>query len=212
MHLLDGNVGEPLSPDGVPEPPRAGSRCDNWSVLPEPISPEELADAYWGNYQRRQALDQAREPRPYDPAAGDKIVAEGDGWKLIEHKRRDDEPDEPKTGLEWGWEMVNCIASGDTWDDDCDAREEERDVRLAPTIDRLELLELLAERAPDDDAVGFLGADALEDYLDNRPDVDRVDEAAQRSERFGRALAGAWYDRKLSPDDVARLRRFGGRG
>jgi hypothetical protein len=130
--------------------------------------------------------------------------------RVVSVRRRDDEPE---TGLEWGWEMVNCIASGDTWDDDYDAREEEREARLAPTIDCLELLELLAERAPDDDdALGFLGADALEDYLGNHPDVDRVDEAAQRSERFRQALAGAWYDSKPLPEDVARLRRFGGRG
>jgi hypothetical protein len=76
----------------------------------------------------------------------------------------------------------------------------------------LSCLELLAERAPDDDAVGFLGADALEDYLETHPDVARVEEVAQRSERFRLALAGAPYDRKLPPEDVARLRRFGGKG
>ena len=188
-----------------------GRHCHNLCMPPESVSPEELADAYWGNHQRREAQDEAREPRPYDPEAGDRIVAEGDGWNLVAQKRRDDEPEEPRTGLEWGWEMVNCIASGGKWDDVWDAREEGRAVRLAPAIDRLELLELLAERAPDDDAVGFLGADALEDYLGSNPDVARVERAAQRSERFRLALAGSWFDRKLPPEDVARLRRFGGR-
>jgi len=131
---------------------------------------------------------------------------------VIAHKRLDDEPDEPETGLEWGWAMVNCIAHAETWDDVYDAQEEGRPVRLAPAIDRLELLELLAERAPDDDAVGFLGADALEDYLETYPDVARLEEAAQRNERFRLALAAAWYDRKLPSEDVARLRRFGGKG
>ena len=65
-----------------------------------------------------------------------------------------------------------------------DAQQEEREVRFAPEIDRLELLELLAERAPNDKAVGFLGADALEQYLEYQPDVARVEQAAQRSERF----------------------------
>jgi hypothetical protein len=178
---------------------------------PESISPEELAAAYWGNYERRQAIDEARAPRPYDPEAGDEIVVEGDGWQVISHKRREGEPEEPATGLEWAWEMVNCLACDETWEDH-GAQEEEREARLAPAIDRLELLELLAERAPDDGARGFLGADAVEDYLENRPDLDRVEAAAEHSQRFRLALAGAWYDRKLPPDDVARLRRFGGRG
>jgi hypothetical protein len=52
----------------------------------------------------------------------------------------------------------------------------------------------------------------LEGYLGKCPDVDRVDGAAQRSERFRRALAGAWYDSKLPLEDVSRLRRFGARG
>jgi hypothetical protein len=181
-------------------------------VSSESISPEEIADAYWGGYERRQALDKAREPRPYDPAAGDKILVEGDGWRVVKRKRRDDERDEPETGLEWGWSMVEHIASGEPWDDAWDAQEEGRAIRLAPAIDRLELLELLAERAPDDDAVGYLGADALELYLESNPDVTRVEQAAQRSERFRVALACAWYDSNLPPDDVARLRRFGGRG
>lgn len=178
---------------------------------PESVSPGELADAYWGNYERRRALDEAREPQPYDPAAGDKIVVEAEGWRVIARKRRAGEPDEPETGLEWGWEMVNCIARAETWDDVYDAGEEGRPVRLAPAIDRLELLELLAERARDDGAVAFLGADALEDYLETGPDVGRIEKAAQRSDRFRLALAGAWYDRKLPPEDVARLKRFGSR-
>jgi hypothetical protein len=83
-------------------------------VPPESVSPEELADAYWGNYERRQALEKARGSRPYEAAAGDKIVVEREGWRVIAHKRGDDEPDEPETGLEWGWAMVNCIAHGET--------------------------------------------------------------------------------------------------
>jgi len=156
---------------------------------------------------RSASLDAAREPRPYDPASVDEIVAERDSWQLIAPNRGPDEPDEPKTGLEWGWEMVNCIAFGDMWSDDY-ASEEERQARFAPTIDRLELLELLAERAPNDDSAGSLGADALEDYLAHQPDVDRVENAAQRSERVRVALAGAWYDSKLPPEDAARLATF----
>jgi hypothetical protein len=185
-------------------------------VSPESVSPEELSDAYWGNYQRREALDEAREPRPYDPEAGDRIVAEGDGWNLVAQKRREDEPDEPRTGLEWGSEMVECIASGGKWDDVWDAREEERAERVAPSIDRIELLALLAERAPDDDALGHLGAGAIYSYLGGNPDVAGIEEAARRSRRLRAALSfcirtSSVYEH-LAPEDVARLRRVGGAG
>jgi hypothetical protein len=101
-------------------------------------------------------------------------------------------------GLEWAWAMVECIVSGATWDDVGDAQHEGRAARLAPAIERLELLETLAERAPDDDAVGFLGADALQDYLGSNPDVAGVERAAQRSERFRLALASTGRRRGAS--------------
>ncbi len=132
-------------------------------------------DAYWGDHERSRSAESSRDPRPGGLDAGEKVVAEGAGWRLVARRRPDDEP---QTGLEWGWAMGECIVSGETWDGVWDAREEGRAVRLAPAIDRLELLELLAERAPDDDAVGFLGADALEEYLGSNPDVARVEQAA----------------------------------
>jgi hypothetical protein len=178
-------------------------------VPSELVTPGQLVHAYWGHYERGKAIDGAREPRPYDPAAGDTVLVEGDGWRVIQHKRSDDEPDEPETGLEWGYDMVDCIAASRVWDDEYEAREEGREQRVPPMIERLELLELLAERAPDEKALGYLGAGALEDYLGVSPDVDRVEQAALRNERFRVALTGAWFDRKLSPDDAKRLRRFG---
>jgi hypothetical protein len=153
-------------------------------VSPEFVSPGDLADAYWGNYERRQSLERARAPRPAGLDADEKMILERPGLRLVAVRRPDDTP---QTGLEWGWAMVDCIATGETWEDDAwDAQQEGRAVRLAPAIDRLELL---AERAPDDDAAGFLGADALENYLESNPDVARVEQAAQRSERFRLALA-----------------------
>jgi hypothetical protein len=142
-------------------------------VPPESVTPDQLADAYWGHYQRSKAIEGAREPRPYDPAAGDTVLVEGDGWRVIQHMRSDDEPGEPETGLEWGYGMVDCIAASRVWDGEYEAREEGREPRVPPIIDRLELLELLAERAPDEEALGCLGAGALEDYLGAAPDVDR---------------------------------------
>lgn len=88
--------------------------------------------------------------------ADEKVILERADFRVVAVRRPDDEP---RTGLEWGWAMVNCIATGETWHDVYDAQEDGRVVRLAPAIDRIELLEMLAERAPDDDAVSFLGAD-----------------------------------------------------
>jgi hypothetical protein len=174
------------------------------------VSPEDLADAYGGNYERRQSLERSRARRPAGLDADKKVILEGPGLRVVAVRHQDDEP---QTGLQWGWAMVDCIATGETWEDDAwDAQQEGRAVRFAPAIDRLELLELLAEQAPDDDAARFLGADALENYLGSNPDVARVERAAQRSERFRLALAAAWFDSKLAPEDVTRLRRFGGRG
>jgi hypothetical protein len=106
-----------------------------------------------------------------------------DGWRVTAQKRSDDAPDEPETGLEWAWEMVHLLARGEPREDPY-AAEERREPRLVPVIDRFALLELLAERAPDDDALGFLGADALQEYLGSSPDVARVEQTAQRNEVF----------------------------
>jgi hypothetical protein len=115
--------------------------------------------------------------------------------------------------LFWAWEMAQELSQARPWDDGFESRWEERPERVAPAMDRLELIELLAERAPDaDGALAYLGAGPVENYLENDPDIARVDEAARRSERFRIALTMAWFDRKLPPQDVARLRRFGGEG
>src|SRR5437870_2497279 len=44
----------------------------------------------------------------------------------------------------WAWGMVDAIVCGRTWDD-WDAEEERREPRLPPTIERLALIEFLAE-------------------------------------------------------------------
>jgi hypothetical protein len=46
----------------------------------------------------------------------------------------------------------------------------------------------------------------------SNPDVARVEQTAQRSERFRHALACAWFEGDLPPQDAARLRRLAGRG
>jgi hypothetical protein len=179
-------------------------------MSPELVPTEELADAYWAHWKLREALEDAREPRPHDPAAGDRIIAEGDGFQLIQHKRRPGEPDEPETGLGWAWDMAEAIASGHPWID-YDASEEGRPERATPPVDPVAFLVLLAERAPAglDDPLGTLGADLIWTYLFNKPDIAAVEQAARRSEPFRQALSSTWYDDLVSPDDAARLRKLG---
>jgi hypothetical protein len=146
---------------------------------------------------------------PHDVTLDELADAYWENWLLADSTDRSERL--RKDEVFWAFRMVECIVCGETWDDDWDADREGREPRAAPRIDRLALIEFLAERAPNEDALGFLGADALEDYLGHDPDVERVDEAARRDSRFRLALVNAWYDKKLAPQDVARLRRFGGR-
>ena len=79
-----------------------------------------------------------------------------------------------------------------------------------PVVAPVELMCKLAERAPDDKALVYLGAGPVEIYLRlPNPDVDAVERAARRSERFRAALRSAWFDENLPGADAERLRRFG---
>lgn len=112
--------------------------------------------------------------------------------------------------LVWAWEMTEAIAQTQAWEDQADPRRARRAERVAPAIDRVELIELLAERSTGTDAaLAYLGAGPVEGYLHANPDIARVDEVARRSVRFRTALTMARYDSDLPPKDVARLRRFG---
>jgi hypothetical protein len=79
----------------------------------------------------------------------------------------------------------------------------------AGEIDRLDLIVLLAEKAPDVRALAYLGAGPLDDYLAAEPDIARVEGAATRSDAFRTALTMAWFESSLGQQDTARLRRFG---
>lgn len=73
------------------------------------------------------------------------------------------------------------------------------------------LLLTLAEAAPDDAALAYLGAGPIEDLLAHHAldVVDEIDEQAQRHEKFRYALRCAWFDDKLPEQAAKRLRRFG---
>lgn len=73
------------------------------------------------------------------------------------------------------------------------------------------LLVALADGAPSEAALGYLGAGPLEDLLVGRAAevVEYVDDAARTRAQFRAALAGAWYEGEVAPDIADRLRRFG---
>ena len=97
----------------------------------------------------------------------------------------------------WAYEWVDAVASGKL--------EAE-----GPEIDSIDLMVMLAKRAPDEPALAYLGAGPVENYL-ARPDadVDAIDRAARRDASFRVALRCAWFESSLSKPHSARLRRFG---
>lgn len=93
----------------------------------------------------------------------------------------------------WAWEEI-----------------EER-VRLQPK-DAIEVLTYLADAAPDDAALAYLGAGPIENlvcYGGSDVVIDRVEGAAVRNGNFRTALRCAWFDAHVAPSVAQRLRRFG---
>jgi hypothetical protein len=84
-------------------------------------------------------------------------------------------------------------------------------VRSEPSA-AIALLVELAEGAPDDQALAYLGAGPVEDLLHEHHEDDvigQVEVAARRSTGFRSALRCAQYDDVVPPDVRDRLRRFG---
>lgn len=73
------------------------------------------------------------------------------------------------------------------------------------------LLVTLAEAAPDDAALAYLGAGPIEDLLGRHAldVVDQIDDQARQNERFQYALRCAWFDDKVPEQVAKRLRLFG---
>ena len=94
----------------------------------------------------------------------------------------------------WAYEWVDAVVAGE----------------VAPAMDPIGLMVELAKRAPDEQALVYLGAGPLENYL-ARPDadVDATDRAARRNASFRTALRCAWFESSLCGPDAERLRRFG---
>lgn len=84
-------------------------------------------------------------------------------------------------------------------------------VRTEPET-ALEVLTFLADAAPDDAALAYLGAGPVEDLLccgGSDVVIDRVEGAAVRNGNFRKALRCAWFDEHVEPAVAERLRRFG---
>lgn len=143
------------------------------------MSPDELADAYWEHTRRFDS-----------PEREDRL-------------RADD--------LSWAYAAVEAFVRGEPTSD-WGMREAGRPERTADCLglDRLDFIVRLIERAPPEQWWMIrLGAGPMESYLESEPDVSRVDQLAQSNPRFRMALRCAWFDSELSPEDAARLRRFG---
>ena len=73
-------------------------------------------------------------------------------------------------------------------------------------------LTVLADAAPDDAALAYLGAGPVENLLRDCSSavvIDRVEGAAARNANFRKALRCAWFDDHVSPAVAKRLRSFG---
>jgi hypothetical protein len=83
--------------------------------------------------------------------------------------------------------------------------------RVAEDADVLGLLVELADAAPDDSALAYLGAGPIEDFLvrHGASATDAVEAAAGRHPRFQTAVRCAWFYDKVPEEVVSRLRRFG---
>ncbi len=93
----------------------------------------------------------------------------------------------------WAWEEVGKV------------------IRLQPEY-AIEVLTYLADAAPDDGALAYLGAGPIEDlvcYCGSDAVIDRVEGAAARNGNFRKALRCAWFDDHVAPSVGERLRRFG---
>jgi hypothetical protein len=97
----------------------------------------------------------------------------------------------------WAPDWVDAVAAGNLEGD-------------APEVDPIGLMVTLAKRAPDEEALAYLGAGPVESYLGRRgADIDGIDRAARRDASFRLALRCAWFDQSLPSSDAERLRRFG---
>jgi len=150
----------------------------------------------------------------YRPIVGTRLVPGLDlrGWTRAawEHSHMANEA-LPQTY----WRRYDMTFRGDRQQrlkaEELDWADEEVQQTLREPLKALTLLMRLADAAPDEEALAYLGAGPIEDLLhDPSPEVvEGVDEAARQNKSFRYALRCAWFDNHVSPDVRDRLRRFG---
>jgi hypothetical protein len=72
---------------------------------------------------------------------------------------------------------------------------------------------LLIEHAPNEQALGWVGAGPLEDLLASHGAglIARVEDLASRDRRFRSCLSHVWGQNRIEPDTYRRMRRADGR-
>jgi hypothetical protein len=84
------------------------------------------------------------------------------------------------------------------------------DFLARPDLVRAVVLAMI-DSAPDDNALGYVGASILEDYVsDNEDTVRWIEEQATKSERFRLALQNVWCAKRVSAETFARIERAAG--
>jgi hypothetical protein len=100
------------------------------------------------------------------------------------------------------------LSAGDTrW-----ARDEIEDGVRSQPEEMIAVLVAIADAAPDDAALSYLGAGPVEELIVHHGSVaviDRIEGAARRHEKFRKAVRCAWFDDDVPRTVSARLRRFG---
>ena len=111
----------------------------------------------------------------------------------------------------WRYSSSSAAAARDESDDLFWAWEAVEEVIADADPGSVGLIIALADAAPNDLALAYLGTGSVENLLTEHAAqfADEIDEAARTHPGFRKALRCAWYDNHIDPELVARFRRFG---
>jgi hypothetical protein len=114
-------------------------------------------------------------------------------------------PDPPRE-LDWAFDYVHAVGRGGGL---ILGSIDGQNRRTRPNLDALTLFDELATRAPDDDALAFLGAGPLENYLlSDSYDFERLAVAVGGNPRLAQAFGAAYLPTDF-PERVVQLRTIG---
>ena len=110
----------------------------------------------------------------------------------------------------WWRYTLRTVGAAEDWDTDPDGWASElwhEEVVLRDEEFARDLIRALAERAPTDADMGYLGAGPIEDFATNEDRLRWIEAEAARSRNFRTALANVYARPSLSEEQNARLRR-----